>query len=177
MPTEPLQGRDLDALFARAEREGRIGRARKTAVVDARPARPGEIVVTVIKGEGEETRSPPAAPGDRVVRNRSTETGNEEILVAAATFAERYEGPLAAADADGWQPYRPRGNEMLYFMLREDEAPLSFVAPWGEPMIARAGDALVRNPEKPEDSYRIAAAAFAATYEIVAPPKTGNPRP
>ena len=59
------------------------GVARKTMPVDVRPAQPGEVVVTVIAGEGEETRSPPAQPGDMVVRNRCPATGNEEILVTA----------------------------------------------------------------------------------------------
>ena len=48
-----------------------------TKPVDARPARPGEIVVTLIKDEGHETRSRPAEAGDMVVRNRCPETGNE----------------------------------------------------------------------------------------------------
>lgn len=80
---------DVHALFDQAEREARVGVARKTMPVDARQARPDEVVVTVIAGEGEETQSPPAGPGDMVVRNRCPETGNEEILVEAAKFAER----------------------------------------------------------------------------------------
>jgi hypothetical protein len=54
------------------------------------------VIVTVIKGEGKETESPPAGPGDMVVRNRCPETGNEEILVSAAKFPQRYEGPVGA---------------------------------------------------------------------------------
>ena len=41
---------------------------------------------------GQGAQSPPAQPGDMVVRNRCPESGNEEILVTAAKFAERYEG-------------------------------------------------------------------------------------
>src|ERR671910_2812085 len=92
------------------------------------------------------------------------ETGNEEILVSAAKFAERYEGPAGPAEAPGWQPYRPRGVAMQYFVVREADGSFSFVAPWGEPMVARPGDAIVRSPQDPEDTYRIAAAAFARTY-------------
>jgi hypothetical protein len=99
---------DIHAMFAEAEREGRVGLARKTRPVDVRPAQPGEVVVTVVAGEGKETQSPPAQPGDMVVRNRCPETGNEEILVSAAKFAERYEGPLGPADGAGWQPARHR---------------------------------------------------------------------
>ncbi|MFO1048099.1 MAG: hypothetical protein U1E52_09405 [Geminicoccaceae bacterium] len=158
---------DVQALFARAQAEGRVGAARKTKTVDVRPARPGEVVVTVIAGEGKETQSPPAAAGDMVVRNRCPETGNEEILVGAAKFAQRYEGPTGAADGQGWAPYRPKGVEMLYLTLGPDEGPFSFTAPWGEPMVARPGDAIVQDPNNAADTYRIAAAAFACTYEIL----------
>jgi hypothetical protein len=159
---------DVHAMFDQAEQGARVGLARKTMPVDVRPAEPGEVVVTVIAGEGEETRSPPAQPGDMVVRNRCPATGNEEILVSAAKFAERYEGPIGPADA-GWQPYRPRGIEMRYFVVRDADGTFTFTAPWGEPMVARPGDAIVRNPEEPADTNRIAAAAFECTYEILQP--------
>ena len=53
--------------------------------VAVRPAKPGEVVVTIITGEGKETESPPAQAGDRVVRNRCDGTGTPEILVSAAS--------------------------------------------------------------------------------------------
>lgn len=160
-------GSDVEALFAQAEQQGRVGLARKTKPVDVRPARPREIVTTVIAGEGEETRSPPAEPGDMVVRNRCPETGNEEILVRAAKFAQRYEGPLGPANGEGWRPFRPRGVEMLYLIVPEAAGSFTFTAPWGASMAARPGDAIVRDPKDPTDIYRIAAAAFACTYEVV----------
>ena len=160
---------DVQALFAKAEADGRVGAARKTKPVDVRAATPGEIVVSIIKGEGKETQSPPAQAGDMVVRNRCAETGNEEILVSAAKFAQRYEGPIGDADAQGWAPYRPKGVEMSYLTLRADEGPFSFTAAWGEPMVVRPGDAIVQDPNNSADTYRIAAAAFACTYEILRP--------
>jgi hypothetical protein len=160
---------DVHAMFDQAEREGRVGLARKTMPVDARPAQLDEVVVTVVAGEGKETESPPAQPGDMVVRNRCPATGNEEILVSAAKFAERYEGPIGPIDAPGWRPYRPRGVEMQYFVVRALDGAFTFTAPWGEPMTARPGDAIVRDPRDPADTYRIAAAAFACTYEILDP--------
>jgi hypothetical protein len=159
---------DVHALFDQAEREVRVGLAQDHAGRRKR-ARPGEVVVTLIQGEGKETQSPPAREGDMVVRNRCPATGNEQILVEAAKFAERYEGPTGPADASGWQPYRPRGVPMRYFIVREADGAFTFTAPWGEPMAARPGDAIVRNPQDPADTYRIAAAAFACTYEIVQP--------
>ena len=161
---------DIADLFARAAKSERTGLARKTKPVDARPARPGEVVVTVIAGEGKETQSPPADAGDMVVRNRCPATGNEEILVRAAKFGERYEGPIGPA-VDGWSTYRPRGNEMRYFIVRPADGTFTFTAPWGEAMIARPKDAIVRDPRDPKDIYRIAAAAFDCTYEIIERPK------
>jgi hypothetical protein len=163
---------DVAALFVQAAGEQRVGVARKTKAVDVRPARVGEVVVSIIAGEGKETQSPPAQSGDMVVRNRCQETGNEEILVTAAKFAERYDGPASDADRDGWRAYRPRGVEMQYFIVRPADGSFSFMAPWGEAMVARVGDAIVRDPKDVKDTYRIAAAAFRCTYEIVqAPPR------
>ena len=168
---DALPKRDVHALFTQAEREGRVGLARKSRPVDARPARPGEVVVTRIAGEGVETRSKPAAAGDWVVRNRCPATGNEEYLVRAETFARRYEGLLSDADGAGWHEFRPRGPEMRFFTLSEAEGAFSFTAPWGEGMRAGPGDAIVQDPRKPSDTYRVAAAAFACTYEVLLPPE------
>jgi hypothetical protein len=161
---------DILAYFDGVAAVDGAGLARKTKPVDVRPAGAGEVVVTVILGEGRETVSPPAAPGDMVVRNRCPETGNEEILVAAGRFGERYEGPLGEADAGGFRPYRPRGVEMRFVVVREADGAFSFMAPWGEAMVARPGDAIVQDPRDPADTYRIARAAFACTYEILAEP-------
>lgn len=167
--SEPIAQADIHSMFTEAQQEGRVGLARKSRLVNARPARPGEVIVTMIAGEGQETTSPPAQAGDMVVRNRCPETGNEEILVTAGKFAERYEGPIGHTGTGGWQSYRPRGNEMSYFLVREEDGTFRFMAPWGESMVARPGDTIVRDPTKPDDTYRIAAAAFACTYEILDP--------
>jgi hypothetical protein len=170
---EALPERDVYALMREALAAGRVGIARKVQLVDARPARPGEAVVTAIAGEGKETQSRLAKTGDMVVRSRSTETGNECYLVAAGTFAERYEGPLG--EADGWQVFRPRGKRLRFTILRPQDGSFRFTAPWGKSMIARPGDALVQDPANPEDTYRIAAKAFAATYEVVEPEGPRSP--
>ena len=167
-----MNAMDVEALFAQAERDGRVGVARKTKRVDARPAVPGEIVVTIIAGEGQEMQSQPAEAGDRVVRNRCEASGHEQYLVSTGKFAERYEGPLGPADRDGWAPYRPRGVEMFYTFVRDEDGSFRFTAPWGEEMVARPGDALVRDPNDPKDLYRVQAAAFKCTYEIVKAPRS-----
>ena len=162
---------DIGAYFAKAEAERGAGLARKTQPVDARPARAGEIVITMIKGEGKETQSPPAAAGDWVVRNRCPQTGNEEILVRAATFAQRYDGPTGAADGAGWQPYRPRGKPMRFVTVADRDGSFRFTAPWGEAMVARPGDLIVQDPDNVKDTYRVAKAAFVCTYEVLNQPR------
>jgi hypothetical protein len=162
---------DVVSYFDAVSAERGAGLARKTKPVDVRPAEPGEVIVTIIKGEGKETESPPASPGDMVVRNRCPETGNEEILVAAAKFPQRYEGPVGEAAGDGWSTYRPRGIEMRFVVVAEEDGTFSFVAPWGESMVARPGDAIVQDKGNPSDTYRIAKAAFACTYEVISAPR------
>ena len=170
MPQEQIPERDALALFAKAESEGRVGLARKSRLVDARAARSGEVVITIIAGEGEETRSKPAEPGDWVVRNRCQETGNEQYLVEAAKFADRYEGPLSEPNAEGWRSFRPRGRKMRYFIVGSEEGTFRFTAPWGEKMIARPGDAIVQDADDPPDTYRVAAISFECSYEILQAP-------
>ncbi len=162
---------DVIAYFRGVEKTDGAGVARKTKVIDARPAKPGEIVVTTIKGEGKETQSPPAKEGDMVVRNRCPATGNEKFLVSANVFSQRYEGPISGGDSIGWKPYRPRGVEMRFVQVPANAKAFSFTAPWGEKMVARPGDVIAQNPASPEDTYRVAKAAFECSYEILrAPP-------
>jgi hypothetical protein len=60
---------------------------------------------------------------------------------------------------------------MRYVVVSEQDGELAFIAPWGERMIARPGDAIVQDPEKAKDTYRVAKAAFACTYEIIHSPQ------
>jgi len=162
--------KDQVALFAAAQEEGRTGVARKTKPVDARLATDGEVIVTIIKSEGVETTSKPASAGDWVVRNRCPETGNEEYLVSAAKFPARYGDAQSEPDAAGYQTFVPKGTEMNYFIVSQAEGDFSFTAPWGETMVAKPGDAIVQSPSDVADTYRIAAASFGCTYEIVTQP-------
>ena len=159
---------EIAALLARAKTEGRLKTARKTRPVDARPAKPGEVVVTVIRDEGKETQSRPAAEGDWVVRNRCPETGDEEYLVGAEKFRDKYRRTDAPASSGGWQEFRPVGNDVRFVILSPEAGSFRFKAPWGEWMVARPGDALVQDPQDEKDIYRVAKASFACTYEVVA---------
>jgi hypothetical protein len=157
---------EMVALMAQAQKDGRLKTARKTKLVDARPAKPGEVIVTVIAGEGQETTSKPAAAGDQVVRNRCPKTGNEQYLVAAAKFTGKYETTAAPADKDGWKEYRPLGGDMHVLLLDAETPPFTFMAPWGEAMVARGGDAILQDPKDARDVYRVARASFDCTYEV-----------
>jgi hypothetical protein len=159
-------------LLSKGARPWARGSARKTKTVDVREEKPGEIVVTILKGEGKETQSPPAKTCDMVVRNRCLESGNEEFLVPASKFASRYDRPTGPAGEDGWSPYRPRGADMRFVVVTEKGGAFTFTAPWGETMVARPGDAIVQDAQDPKDTYRVQKAAFACTYEeIRSPPK------
>ena len=161
---------DIKGFFATAMQGGRAGMAEKTKVVDARPAAVGEVIVTVIRSEGIETKSKPAEAGDMVVRNRCEETGHEQYLVKAASFARRYGAPQSEADKEGWRAFQPTGTPTRYVVLKADEGPFTFKAPWGETQVAKPGDVIAQDPSNPADTYRIAAAAFRCTYAVVKQP-------
>jgi hypothetical protein len=165
-PPAAAQDFDVKGFFAKAMEAGRSGMAEKTKVVDARPAAPGEVIVTIIKSEGVETKSKPAEAGDMVVRNRCEETGNEQYLVKAASFARRYGAGAGEADKEGWRAFQPVGTPTRFVVLKAEEGPFSFKAPWGETQIAKPGDVIAQDPNNPSDTYRIAAASFRCTYAV-----------
>jgi hypothetical protein len=168
----PVRAADVDivAVFGKAAAENRTGIGKKTKPVDGRPAKAGEIIVTIIKNEGVETKSKPAEAGDVVVRNRCPETGNEEYLVKANRVKDRYSEPKGAADKDGWQEYEPKGSDMKFFIVTAADGELAFQAPWGEAMKAVPGDTIVQDPGNPKDTYRIAAASWKCTYNVTKAP-------
>jgi len=158
---------DMVRFMAEAAEQGRVGLARKVAPVEARPARPGEVVVTVIEGEGEETRSRPAKEGDWVVRARHPARGHEEYLVGAEKFSRRYEPTGGAANAGGWRDFTPRAGPRRFVTVRPEDGTFAFEAPWGEPMVARPGDAILQDPEDETDVYRVEGESFRTTYQVV----------
>jgi hypothetical protein len=157
---------DIKGFFAKADTDGRVGLAQKTKPVFARPATPGEVVVTIVPDDGLETKSKPAEAGDMAVNNRCGANDRSEYLVKAAQFPKRYSDALTAADDKGWYQYRPLGVSMRYVVMKPAEGPWSFLAPWGEAMIAKPGDTIVQDPNNPADTYRVAKSAFECTYEI-----------
>lgn len=171
-----LPQKERVAYFTQAQQAGITGVAIKTKPVLARPAKEGEIITTIIKGEGVETVSEPAKAGDWVVQNICPETGNEEILVRKAKFAQRYntaeksEINLGSYPSD-YQPFTPKGIEMNYFIVPESTSPFAMKAPWGELQRFQSGDAVVQSTTDNQDVYRIQKAAFECTYTILKPAK------
>lgn len=171
-----LPQKERVAYFTQAQQAGITGVAIKTKPVLARPAKEGEIITTIIKGEGVETVSEPAKAGDWVVQNICPETGNEEILVRKAKFAQRYntseksEINLASYPSD-YQPFTPKGIEMNYFIIPDSTPPFAMKAPWGELQRFQSGDAVVQSTKDNQDIYRIQKAAFECTYTILKPAK------
>ena len=169
MASADLPRKSLDeivAMMSQAQAHGRVKTARKTRPVDARPAKTGEIVVTVIQGEGKETQSRPANAGDWVVRNRCPETGNEQYLMSANKFTGKYNRSGAPPSRDGWQEFQPVGKDVRALILTPEEGSFFFTAPWGEPMVAHPGDVIVQDLEDEKDVYRVAKAAFGCTYDL-----------
>jgi len=165
---------DIKAWFAGAQAADRVGMAAKQKIIVARPAQVGEVVVSVVYGQGEETRSKPAEEGDMVAtdlcRPDSVEKGYNTYLLKAATFKTRYGEALSEPDAAGRREYRPVGKKMLFAVLQPSEGPWAFTAPWGEQMLALPGDSIVQDPANPSDTYRVDAVAFKCTYEVLEPP-------
>ncbi len=146
---------DITAKFEEALRAGKVRRYRKIGQADIRPAVPGEVVATVIDGERETVNT--AAAGDYVVRG----VKGELYVVTPETLAKRYGGPLTAPDKDGFRRYPARGD---FYGFRYEGAPIKFVAPWKEDMIAKPGDYIGTNAMGSTAYYRIEQSAFAATY-------------
>ena len=145
---------EMVEMFKEAEDRGQDTRWRKNAVVMARLAVPGELVVTVIDGVEETRRT--AGSDDVVVKGPK----GEEYATEGAKFRSRYETP----DGMGpdWRKAVATGSCWAY---EHAGAPYSFVAPWGEKMIVESGDR-VAMPDKsnPKDLYRIEKGAFELTY-------------
>ena len=157
---------DIHAMFAEAEREGRVGLARKTRPVEVCPVQSGEVVVTVVAGEARR----------RKVRRRSRATWWCATAARRRATRRSWSAPPSSPSATRVRSGRPmapagspRGIEMDYFVVRAADGTFTFTAPRGEPMGAHPGDAIVRNPKDPADTYRIPAAKFHCTYEILQP--------
>jgi tetratricopeptide (TPR) repeat protein len=133
--------------------------------VHARPAKTGEVIVSMT-ADGEETTNT-AGADDLVVRNL-TEAA-EEYLVGRDKFDARY--TLVAPVDDRWNEYVPTGAVLgievtrdLTDMLGVGEEFL-IIAPWRTEQLVREGDMLVSPLPALDEVYRIARKEFEETYK------------
>lgn len=171
---QSLRRRDRTLFFETATDEGRIRRAQKVGEVDARRAKAGERIVSIIAGEGLETVSRSAREGDWVVRSRCAETGHEEQLVDPETFKARYAPCGTRAGGSGFARFIARWSPVRFCTVREDEGHFAMLAPWGELQRYAPGDAVVQLPGSPSDIYRVHRRAFALSYKVL--PGTTTPQ-
>ncbi len=142
-------------------------RYRKFQQIHARPAQPGEIVVS-ITSSGMETRNI-ASDGDFVVKNLTEAL--ELYIVSGSKFSKRY--TLDCEMNGEWKRYRPLGEViaievdtgLLTFL--EQTSPFLIEAPWGEPQQVELHDFFVTHIDYSE-IYRIARREFFQTYKLIA---------
>lgn len=128
----------------------------KTGEVEARIAKTGEMIATVIDGEIETINY--ALDGNVVVKNPS----GEEYILTRGKFDSRYRGP---EPDDEYQTYEATGTT---YAVEWTHGPGEFKASWGEMMIINDGDYLCSVTKAPDgDLYRIEAEAFATTYREI----------
>jgi len=143
-------------------REGLVFKKNKN--VFARRAEPGEVVQTRT-GDGLETENA-AEADDFIVRNQ-TEAG-EAYLVPAYKFNQKY--LFLKPAGDGWAEYQSEGRiialELTPERLESLNLPpvMEFMAPWDDPMVAKANDFL-GCPFDYSEVYRIARKEFFETYK------------
>ncbi len=128
----------------------------------ARPAAPGETVLTIVAGKLETLAA--TGWGDVVVMNIEIGSSVERYIVGAEMFAKRYErtGKTMFTDGFSWEMANAKGKVEAF---RYDGPPIVFEAPWGEDMLMEAGDWLAHaTGGKPDDVYRIERDAFERTY-------------
>lgn len=142
-------------------------RYRKFQQIHARPAKAGEIVLS-ITSSGIETKNI-ARDGDFVVKNLTEAL--ELYIVPGNKFYKRY--TLVGEQNNEWKIYRPLGevfaveiNTGLLTFL-EQTSPFLIQAPWGEPQRVELNDFFVTHLDYSE-IYRIARQEFFQTYRLAA---------
>lgn len=148
-------------LIKRASRE-----YEKFQRVYARPATPGEIIVSITHDGTETTNT--AKPDQMVVRNLTG--AQEEYIVSDSTFGKRY-SRIESID-DEWSAYAPMGEVMAIEITKNliDELRVEkeffIAAPWGSEQRVREGDMFVAPLPDLEKIYRIARKEFDETYRL-----------
>ena len=111
-----------------------------------------KVVITVLP-DGKETKNV-ASQGDIIVSGVS----GEKYVIRAEKFSKLYVGKI------GEDVYPEQGERMV--ARYEGQSAVSFRAPWGEDMILKNGDYVVREKDG-SGFYRIAKAEFEKTYNPI----------
>lgn len=160
------QSEILEMLRPVLENAGIVYQKKKNVL--ARPAQPGEVIQT-LTGDGLETTNA-AEEGDFIVQNQTA--AGELYIVPAQKFTQRYTH-FRSID-DHWNEYQPIGRivaaELTPALLQQLNLPdeFIFIAPWNDPMTAKAGD-FMGGPENLTEVYRLARKEFFETYAPAEP--------
>lgn len=146
----------------------------------ARPAQPGETVITIVSGAIETIKG--TQIGDWVIRNIVVGSSAEMYPISAESFNGRYtildeENPWTV-DGHSWFRVKPSGmivggfytadvsSRMGFSSEGTTARPLKFEAPWGADMVLEEGDFLGRPYPEVDltNIYRVARKEFFQTY-------------
>ena len=141
----------------------------KVGTIDARPAKPGELIITATT-DGKETENV-AQAGDYVVVN----PGGEEYILTPQKMQNRYQAVSQQVSQRGaaFRVFAATGKcygvvvdtaILKRLSLAEDTAVFEFEPSWGGSMVCRLGDMLVTTNRTVPEVYRIAIAEFKQTY-------------
>lgn len=108
-----------------------------------------EMPVDTITSDGKETQNV-AAPGDIIMSGPS----KENYVLKAAKFSKLYQGEIG-------QTVTPEQNPRMVAVYTGKDI-VHFMAPWGESMVLKPGDYLVKDGDN--GYYRIARAEYKQTY-------------
>jgi PGDYG protein len=109
----------------------------------------GEQPVVTVTSDGKETQNV-AEKGDIIMSGPS----RENYVVKAAKFPKLYQGQLG-------QSVVPEQNPRMVAAYTGNQ-PVTFTAPWGENMILKPGDYLVKDGD--QGYYRVAKVEYEQTY-------------
>jgi hypothetical protein len=122
-------------------------------------AKEPQTVITVT-ADGKETQNK-AEPNDIIISGPS----KEKYAIKAAKFPKLYQGELGGV-------ITPEQSPRTVAQVINLQQPITFKAPWGEDMVLKPGDYLVKDGD--QGYYRIAKQEYEQTYNLLKPAKTNQ---
>lgn len=132
---------------------------KKSAVIKARNAKSGEVVVTITGGETETVNT--AKSEDVLIVG----VDGEKYLIPIKKFKSRYtnlDGSIIKDASDKLVEYMSTG---VAYCAQWSGDKFKFIASWGEEMICNSGDYLATTSLEDIEIYRIAGDIFSTTYK------------